>query len=188
MSLANRRPLELTDMSVTDVTAALESAQTQTGQSLAALSRHGPVLLVFLRHSGCTFCRQALADLSTNRAALSAAGVTIAIAHMQTDVDAAKLFAQYGLDDVPRLADPERRLYQALEVPEGSLLQVVGPGVWAGGLKALLTGHLPGVPSADVFQLPGAFLLRDGKIARAFRGRNSADRPDYCDLAGISTR
>jgi hypothetical protein len=41
--------------------------KTNYGVTLNELSRISPVLLVFLRHAGCTFCREALADLAARR-------------------------------------------------------------------------------------------------------------------------
>ncbi|HUP78431.1 MAG TPA: hypothetical protein VM260_07675 [Pirellula sp.] len=43
---------------------ALNMTTTTSGQSISQLSLIRPQLVVFLRHSGCTFCRQALADLA----------------------------------------------------------------------------------------------------------------------------
>jgi peroxiredoxin len=161
----------------------LAGAKTQTGASLAELSRRAPVLVIFLWHSGCPFCRQALADISDKRQAISAGGAHIALVHMQSDAEAAKLFARYGLDDFPRISDPGQALYRAFQLPRGSLAQVTGPGVWREGLKSLLSGNLPGVPSADVLQMPGVFLVHDGRVLRSFRHATSGDRPDYVDLA-----
>ena len=42
-------------------------ARTDQGSTVETLSRQRPVLLVFLRHAGCTFCREALADLAAQR-------------------------------------------------------------------------------------------------------------------------
>jgi peroxiredoxin len=165
---------------------ALYEAHTQHGDNLERLSERQPQLVVFLRHSGCTFCKQTLDDLSKNRQTIAAAGVGIVLVHMQNDADAASLFARYGLADVPRISDPERKLYRAFDLKQGSTWQVAGPDVWLPGLGALLTGHVPGIPSADVFQMPGTFLVHHGKIVRAFRSRTSAERPDYCEIAGAA--
>jgi peroxiredoxin len=163
--------------------AVLDTARTQGNQSLAELSRQQPQLVVFLRHAGCTFCRQALDDLAKNRKAITADGTGIVLVHMEPDTIAAELFAHYGLADLPRISDPERRLYQAVGLARGGMLQVAGPDVWLPGLASLLTGHLPGIPTADVLQMPGAFLIQDGKIIRAYRNKTSAERVDYCELA-----
>lgn len=169
--------------STPEFSAALDEVRDQTGRSLAELSRERPQLVVFLRHGGCTFCREALGELAAGRERITAAGTGIVLVHMQTDADAEALFSQYGLAEVLRISDPNQRLYRAFDLKRGSLLQVAGPSVWLSGLTTLLAGHLPGIPAADVFQLPGTFLVHDGKIVRAFRSETSAAKPDYCELA-----
>ena len=163
-------------------TECLESAKTQSGASLADLSRKGPVLVVFLRHCGCTFARQSLGDVAAHRAAIEAAGITIVIVHMQSDVEAQQLLTRYQLSDVPRIADPQQTLYQSFELQRGTLWQVAGPVNWWRAITSMMSGHLASVPSADIFQLPGAFLIHNGQIINAFRARNSSDQPDYAEL------
>src|SRR6185369_2918002 len=153
----------------------LEQAVDQHGVSLAELSRRSPEHVEILRHAGCTFCRQALADLQARREKIEAQGTKVVLVHMDTDANAAKLFATYGLDDVPRIADPEQKLYAAFDLARGSAWQVMGPANWWRGLWATL-GNGFGVPVGDVFQMPGAFLVQGGKVLRAFRHEASADR------------
>jgi hypothetical protein len=160
-----------------------ESAVTQDGEPLADLARRSPLLIVFLRHGGCPFCRETLADLAARRGAIEGAGVTIVLVHLMDDGAAAELLARYGLDDLPRISDAERRLYGAFELKRGGVGEVIGPRVWWRGFKTAILGrHGFGRPAGDIFQLPGAFLLVDGQIVRAHRGRTSADRPDFDDL------
>ncbi len=160
----------------------LDSVRTQTGESLGELSRKSPVLVVLLRHCGCTFAREALADVAVRRAAITATGTNIVVVHMQSDSEANELFTRYGLADVLRISDPQQTLYQAFEVARGTMWQVAGPGMWWRAIGSLLKGHLPGIPNSDVFQLPGAFLIHNGQIVNAFRGKKSSDRPDYVEL------
>ncbi len=102
---------------------------------------------------------------------------------MEPELEAKKLFAAFHVDDLPRISDPTQELYRAFQLPRGKLSEVIGPGVWGAGFKSLLAGHLPGIPSADVMQLPGVFLLHNGRVVRSFRHATSGDRPDYVDLA-----
>ena len=44
------------------------------GATLEQLSADSPTLVVFLRHAGCMFCREALSDLSRQRAAIEPTG------------------------------------------------------------------------------------------------------------------
>ena len=34
----------------------------------------------------------------------------------------------------------------------------------------------------DGFQMPGAFVIKDRAIVRAFRHETAADRPEYCGM------
>jgi len=155
-----------------------------TGKSLFQLSQASPVLVVFLRHSGCTFCREALADLGTKRAAIEASGTRIALVHLSTEADIAPFAAKYGVADLPRFADPGRQLYREFDLAPGGVTQLLGLKVWGRGIVAALkSGHGFGGIKESMFQMPGTFLIENGKILRAFRHQSAADRPDYTDLA-----
>ncbi|MCY7328303.1 MAG: redoxin domain-containing protein, partial [Saprospiraceae bacterium] len=56
-----------------------------TGESLATLAAEKPVLLVFLRFLGCSFCREAISDLAKKRKELEARGLRIVFVHMAPD-------------------------------------------------------------------------------------------------------
>jgi len=162
---------------------AMERAMTSVGRTLADLSRERPTLVVFLRHSGCTFCREALSDLRRRREAIESQGVGIALATMSDDASARKIAERYGLGDVPRVSDPDRYLYAAFSLRRGTLLQLFGPRVFLRGVAATLRGHLVGPLDGDGFQMPGAFLVHDGEIIAAHRHERASDRPDYEQLA-----
>ena len=109
------------------------------------------------------------------------------LVHLSAECEAGAFFARYGLADVARFSDPEQKLYRAFGLARGSWWQVLGPKViWRGFVAAIVRRHGFGRPQADVRQMPGAFLLREGAIVRAFRHESSADRPDYCELAARS--
>jgi hypothetical protein len=156
----------------------------QHGKSIDDLSKNQTLLIVFLRHSGCTFCREALADLKNQRERLAAAHVLPVLVHMGDEAAGEVFFASYALSDVPRISDPMCQLYRAYGLARGKISQLLGPAVWWRGFKAaILAGHAVGPAGGDGFQMPGAFLVRDGKILHAYRHTTAADRPDYCELA-----
>jgi len=170
------------------LTDALAMTRTNTGRTLLELSRddgrrHG-VLLVFLRHLGCTFCREALHDVAKKRAEIESTNVRIVLVHMApSNEQAAELFEKYGLADLPRVSDPYQTLYRAFELDRGTLRQLFGLKCFLRGLPAFLKGHGVGRLVGDGFQMPGVFLVKDGVVAHAFRHRSAADRPDYCAIA-----
>lgn len=165
--------------------AVLERAKTADGRSLAEISDQSPTLVVFLRHIGCTFCREAVADLARMKPRLDASGTGVVLVHMSEAARASSFFASMGLPGVPHVADPGRDLYRAFELRRGRLSELFGIRVWIRGVRAgLLDRHGVGKLEGDGFQMPGAFLVHRGRIIRAFRHQTASDRPDYCQLAG----
>jgi len=167
----------------TDVPAEWNSIHVNTGETLGALSQQAPQLIVFLRHSGCSFCRETLARLQEIRQEIESSGVKIVLVHLMSDPEGGKFFATYGLDDVPRISDPDGTVYRLFGLERGSLFQVLGPQVWWKGFRSvILKGHLPGKPVGDVLQLPGTFVVYEGKIVAEQKAENSAEQPDFADL------
>ena len=164
---------------------AMRNAQTHQGQSLYDLVTGHQVELIFLRHFGCTFCRQTLSELAEKRAQIESVGTRIVLVHMSEDEDRAQeILTRYGLEDVDRISDPDRTLYQVFGLKNGNLWQLLGPRVWWRGFRAaILEGHGWGFAKESALQMPGAFSVKDGRVVRAFRHNDASDRPDYTDLA-----
>jgi hypothetical protein len=162
---------------------ALESARDQHGKSLLTLGQESPLLVTFLRHQGCTFCREALADLSKQRVEIESNGTKLALVHMSNDSDIAPLIEHYRLSDIARISDPTCALYQAFSLPRGSIANLFGPQVMARAIPALVAGNGFGPINGDGYQMPGVFLIRDGEIVSAYRHQTAADRPEYSQMA-----
>ncbi len=169
---------------VMPLTEAIATSKDQTGQSLQQLSEQSPVLVVFLRHFGCTFCREALSDLSKQRPQIEAAGTTIALVHMGTEEEANFMLERYGLAKIHHISDPLRRVYRAFALRRGNFGQLFGLKVWLRGFRSgILEGHGLGKLQGDGFQLPGVFLLDHGRVVAEYRHQSAADRPDYRQFA-----
>ena len=146
-------------------------------------------MLVFLRHAGCTFCREALGDIARARRAIEEAGAKIILVHMRDSGQIQGLMWKYGLLGVDRICDGDRQLYRAFGLKRGRLRQLFGLHVFLRGVQAaVLRGHGMGRISADGFQMPGLFLISGGGILQRFRHRTAADRPDYAGLCVGSGR
>lgn len=162
---------------------ALKQHHTQTGVPLSDLADAQPVMLVFLRHLGCTFCLETLQDLKQQRARIEAQGIQPVLVHMSEDEAARKRFAQYGLSDLARVSDPNQQLYRAFELGRGSFLQLIGPRVWFQGLRAIFKGNTIGKLQGDGFQMPGVFIVHKGHIVQQFKHSTAGDRPGYESMA-----
>jgi hypothetical protein len=142
-----------------------------------------PVLLVCLRHLGCTFAREALADLQAQRPAIEATGTRLVVAHLEPPSVAAPVLARYGLGDVETISDPRAEVYESCGLGRGGFAQLAAPRVLRRWVQVALSDRRgAGWTGADVRRMPGVFLVEGGRIRRAYRHATSADRPDYVRL------
>jgi len=154
-----------------------------TGETLSDFSRQQPVLLIFLRHFGCTFCREALADLSKQRETIENQGFSIVLVHMATNDIAERYFSRYELDGALHISDPDCKYYAAFGLVKGNFTQLFGLSTWIRGFSAgVVAGHGLGPQLGDGFQMPGVFVIREGEVKESFIHKLASDRPDYIDL------
>jgi hypothetical protein len=168
-----------------DVAAALAEVRAESGATLLELAEATPVLLVFLRHFGCSFCRKAIGDVADLRGELVKRGVRPVFVHLGPADLASKYFDYYGLSDVERVCDPEAAVYKLPAFALGRkspLGQALNPVVWVGWLKGAIFKHGIGKIVGDGQQMPGVFFLRGAKVVRGFRAKTIADEPDYLKL------
>ena len=158
----------------------------QRGASLIELSRQHPLLLVFLRHSGCTFCRESVCDVATHRRQIESGGTQIAFVHMGQK-EPIELLEKYRLTDLHVFRDHSCSLYDAFGLKMGTFGQLFGPNVWWRAFRAFFQGHRTGPADGNVLRMPGVFLMQDGQIVRAYRHQSAADLPDYVQLATLPT-
>jgi thiol-disulfide isomerase/thioredoxin len=167
---------------------ALDESKSHRGATLGQLSQERPTLIVFLRHSGCAFCRETLQALAASREQFDSR-FHVASVWMGSSMDARFLAQRYGVEDVHRFVDPKCDLHEAFSVPKGSLYQILGPPIWWAGLRAaLIRGHGIGKISGDVFRLAGAIVLYQRKIVNRYDARFSSDCPNFeamtCEVGG----
>ena len=169
----------------TTTPALLPSMVTTKGDFLVDISQEQPVLMIFLRHFGCTFCREALADLAAKQDEIAAAGIHLVLVHMSTEEVANKYFKKYGLKKpVTHVADPECNYYKAFGLTKGSPHQLFGLQTWIRGFEAgVVKGHGVGMRQlGDGFQMPGVFVIREGEVVNSFVHKLASDRPEYLSL------
>jgi hypothetical protein len=163
----------------------LGSIRTESGARLLELTETSPVLLVLLRHFGCSFCRKAISDVADLRGELARRGVRPVFVHLGPPELAKVYFEYYGLGDVERVSDPKAMVYRlpmfALE-RKNPFLQALNPVVWVGWLKGAIFKHGIGMIKGDGYQMPGIFYLEGARIVRSFKYRTIADEPDYLGL------
>ena len=147
-----------------------------SGESLLEASQSRLLVLVFLRHFGCTFTRQILRGLEEIQSEATARGGELVLVHMLKSGGELRYLG--GHDHVSRIADPKCELYRAFGLGRGGLMELFGPRVWWLGAVSLFKGCGVGHLAGDGLQMPGAFLFRDGEIISAQRAHSAADLPN----------
>jgi len=144
----------------------------------------GDTLLVFLRHFGCVFCRETVADL---RAVAEAdPEYPKVLFFFQGPPTEGRAFLRRYWPEAHAVADPGQRLYAAFGVERGSVVQMFGPAVWRGRWRAAGKGHANGMPAGDVWRMPGVFLVRGERVVWSHRYRHAADHPDFASIPGLA--
>ena len=150
------------------------------GQPIAvsALWRRGPILLPFLRHFGCIFCRERLAQLGQAEERLAQAGLlSVAIG-----IGEPKHARRYGrlAPATVCLAVPDTSAHLAYGLQRGSVMQLSGPRTVAAALRATANGHFQGMATGDARMLSATFVVgADGLIRFAHYSAYAGDVPAW---------
>lgn len=140
----------------------------------------GETLLVFLRHFGCIFCRETVAELRA--AAEKDPAYPPVLFFFQGTPTEGRAFLRRYWREARAVADPERQLYAAFGVTRGSVLQLFGPGVWRAASRAREKGHEQGPAQGNVLMMPGVFLVRGADVVWTHRYRHAGDHPDFARI------
>ncbi len=142
--------------------------------SLLRLSQEAPTLVIFLRHSGCCFFGSLLSKVFSHKTLFHTGQWNLVIFHMGRQIYP----PEKGIFWV---SDPEQKFYAAFGLTRGTLWQVLGPRVWWKGLQAVLKGNWVGPLGGDGLQMPGMFVLRNGKLTQSFRPKTLAEEFPVAD-------
>jgi len=160
--------------------ALLQSTITSAGRSLAQASEEKSVLLVFLRHFGCVFCKEAMKDIGNRKEEWLEKDINVILVHMSTHDKAEPYFSQYGVGGIENISDPSCTLYADFGLGKGRLSQLFGLKNFIRGFETTLQGIPIGLRQiGDGFQMPGVFMIRNSRIMESYIHASAADRPDY---------
>lgn len=110
-------------------------------------------------------------------------GWQLVLVHMGEEPDSLTGLAEMGLGDAAVVADPDCELYRSFGLAKGGFLRMFHPRVWGPGLRALSRGHRVGELAGDGLQMPGLFLVEEGKIVASHVAKHAADYGDPEQLA-----
>jgi hypothetical protein len=159
-----------------DLRAVAAGFRLSTGETLGEASQSRMLVLVFLRHFGCTFTRQILRGLEQIHRTAQSRGAELVLVHMLRDGGEDRYLTGNG--DVARIADPRCELYRAFGLGKGGFHELLGLRVWWLGFLSVYKGCGVGHLAGDGRQMPGAFLFHKGEIIAAQRAESASDMPD----------
>jgi peroxiredoxin len=151
--------------------------------SIGELSCEKRVIVVFLRHFGCTFCRETLSDLGTLFQKHSPENITLILVHMADNLEAETYLRRYHLENAYRISDPERTLYKLFDLPEASFKSVFNVRTLGRFINAaFIRRHFFGPVVGDLLQMPGVILLENKSIVASHHYNTVSDRPNWVGL------
>ncbi len=149
--------------------------------------RDGPLVVMFMRHFGCAFCREQLIRVGGAFDELREAGADV-VAIFQYTAEATHDFCASREVPFDCLADPWHEAYATVSLGRGTRRTLLGWRVAKRYPEAIrLTGSPGGGPKGgDMAQLPGTFVIdRSGRVRLAHYSENSADNPPVATLLDV---
>jgi peroxiredoxin len=119
-----------------------------------------PAVVVWLRHFGCVFCREQVAEIRGQRAAIEARGAGIVFVGNGTARAAAWFQKKFAADSTV-LTDPDLVSYRAIGARSG-MLSTLGPKAWGAGLRALRSGARQSTTKGHAYQQGGLVVMAPG--------------------------
>ena len=163
-----------------ELVSVLREYQTESGRSLLEVVDQAPVLLIFLRHFGCAFCRQALDQVSKIRDQIAARGAQPVFVHLGTSERARLYFDYYNLTNVERVGNPDASLYQhpvfAL-TRTNPFLHFLNLNVWRGWLSGTLRNYGIGMIHKTRIRCRASFSSRIARSSEASVTKPSPTNP-----------
>lgn len=155
---------------------------------LSDLWRDKPLMLVFVRHFGCVFCRLEIQRLRRLYPTLREKANVAVVVQSPPEQAREQMTGRYAAE-FPVLSDPERHAYHAYGLGDLTLAQMLAPRVWARGLAATLAGHLPGKEEGDVRQKSGiVWIDTDGRVTARHDPTDASDFPTDDALVAMGIR
>lgn len=146
--------------------------------------RRGPLVVMFMRHFGCAFCREQLIKIGRANEDFAAAGAEV-VAIFQYSAEATRDFCASRKVPFDCLGDPLREAYGEVSVGRGGRDQVLGRKIARKYLQTIARSRVVGGGSqgGDMQQLPGTFVVdREGRVLFAHYAVSSADNPPVADV------
>ena len=161
----------------------IKELKTDQGISVETMSHEGLVMLIFLRHFGCVFCREALKEVKKERSNWEEKGIKVVLIYPADKASGHKYLSQFDLLDIQSISDPSCIIYEEFGLGKGSMSQLFGLKTFFRGFETTVKGILPVLQQVgDGFQMPGIFIIHEGEIRDSYIHKSASDKPNYAEL------
>ncbi len=144
--------------------------------------RDGPLVVTFMRHFGCSFCREHLEHIRSRYGEITAVGADVVAIFQYTAQATHEFCVGRGLP-FQCAGDPLRAAYAELDVRRGRARDMFSLGVMRRMLPAMRTEGVGSANGGDMLQLPGTFVVAaNGRVTLAHYGANAADNPPVDEI------
>ena len=127
------------------------------------------------------FCRETIGELK--KATAESPDYPPILLFYQGDVAEGQAFFRKLWPEARAVSDTDKTYYQAFNIRRASWSEALGPSVLACGVRTSAKGYANGVPTGDVWQMPGMFAATaDGRIIWQHDFAHVADHPDFAQL------
>jgi hypothetical protein len=142
------------------------------------VSSYDLVVLQFLRHLGCMFCKNAVDGMY--RLAQSSKRFPPVVFVHQSPLEDGERFFQKRFPGAPHISDPQFELYEHFGVRRAGFVETfTNPQVWWGLAKLAVKGYTHEPVVGDVRLLSATFLFHQGRLRWKHLARFAGDDPKW---------
>lgn len=155
---------------------------------LSDLWREKPLILVFLRHFGCIFCREHLALLKAAYPQFQDAGGQVACVGHESYRVAKALHILLDLPFPLLTCGDNLAIYREWGLGRASWAEILSLATIVGAFRAMRHGHRQAEVIGDGRQMAGAFVIdRQGIVRFVYRNKGLADHVSNNQLLTVLT-
>lgn len=143
----------------------------------------GRTLLVFLRHFGCVFCRETLADL--REVAEADESFPDVIFFAQASPRESRVFLRRYWPGARAISDSEQVFYDGFGIGRANKFILLSPKFFAAKRRANAKGHEGGPISGDIWRMPAAFVVEGDRVLWGYEPKHPGDHPDFESIPAL---
>lgn len=141
------------------------------------VSSHKIVILHFLRHLGCIYCKHAV-DQLYKLSQQNPGFPPVIFVHQSTPEQAEAFFSEH-FPGASYISDPELSLYNLFGIRRLKGFHLFDPRMILKGFRLSFMGYSNNLGFGNIYLLSGTFVFLNGKLVWSHRPKRAGDEPDW---------